>query len=72
MPKPQPLTPPAGPDDEPDRSRVVQWRIERLLDAGYNREAAVLIGHDTSIDLHVAVELLRRGCPAAAALQILF
>jgi hypothetical protein len=50
----------------------VQWRIERLLDAGYNREAAVLIGHDTSIDLHVAVELLRRGCPADAALQILF
>jgi hypothetical protein len=60
------------PDDEPDRDRVVQWRIERLLDAGYGRDAAVLIGHDTSIDLHVAVALLERGCPVDSALQILF
>ena len=58
--------------DEPGRDRVVQWRIERLLDAGYSREAAVLIGHDTSIDLHLAVELLERGCPMDAALAILF
>jgi len=58
--------------EEPDRDHVTQWRIERLLDAGYSREAALLIGHETSIDLHVAVELLDRGCPMDAALQILF
>jgi hypothetical protein len=58
--------------DAPDRDRVTQWRIERLLEAGYTREAALLIGHDTSIDLHVAVELLERGCPMDAALAILF
>ena len=59
-------------EEEPDRDRVTQWRIERLLDAGYTRESALLIGHDTSIDLHLAVELLEHGCPMDAALQILF
>ena len=58
--------------DEPGRDRVTQWRIERLLDAGYSREAALLIGHDRSIDLHVAVGLLERGCSMDAALAILF
>ena len=60
------------PIEEPDRDRVTQWRIERLLEAGYSREAALLIGHDTSIDLHLAVGLLERGCPMDSALAILF
>jgi hypothetical protein len=55
-----------------ERRRVTQWRIERLMEAGYDRDAALLIGLDTSIDLHLAVKLLRGGCPEDTALQILF
>jgi hypothetical protein len=57
---------------EHERDRVTEWRIERLLDAGYDPEAALLIGLDRSIDLHLAVDLLRDGCPLDTALQILF
>ncbi len=55
-----------------ERQRVTQWRIERLIGVGYDDESALLIGLDRSIDLHLAVELLRRGCPVDTALQILF
>jgi hypothetical protein len=52
--------------------RIAEWRVKCLLDAGYDAESAVLIGLDTSIDLHLAIELLKRGCPREAALRILF
>lgn len=57
---------------ETERQRVTTWRIERLIDAGYDHESALLIGIDTTIDLHLAIDLLRRGCPVENALQILF
>ncbi len=62
----------AQPPVQTERSRVTQWRIERLIEVGYDDESALLIGLDRSIDLHLAVELLRRGCPVDTALQILF
>ncbi len=51
---------------------VVSWRIERLLAAGYDGESAVVLALDRDVDLHAAVSLLERGCPADTALQILF
>ncbi len=51
---------------------MTTWRIERLLEVGYDHESALLIGIDTSIDLHLATDLLRRGCSVENALQILF
>jgi hypothetical protein len=51
--------------------RVLSWRVERLLDAGYDGEAALVIGLDAHIDLHRAVALLRAGCPPETALRIL-
>jgi hypothetical protein len=56
---------------ETERERVTQWRITRLTEAGYDRESALLIGIDSSIDLHLAIGLLKRGCTVENALQIL-
>jgi hypothetical protein len=51
---------------------VVSWRIERLLGAGYDDEAALVLALDRDVDLHQAISLLERGCPLDTALQILF
>ena len=57
---------------ETERERVTQWRITQLAAAGYDGESALLIGIDWSIDLHRALDLLKRGCSVENALQILF
>ncbi len=57
---------------ELERDTVTSWRVERLLDAGYDGEAALVLALDRDVDLHLAVSLLERGCPADTALQILF
>ncbi|HET9288344.1 MAG TPA: hypothetical protein VFO26_12395 [Gaiella sp.] len=46
--------------------------MERLLQAGYDAEAAIVLALDRDVDLHFAVSLLERGCPPDTALQILF
>ncbi len=52
-------------------ARVLGWRLEQLRAAGYDGETALELALDTSIDLHRAVSLLRRGCPAETARRIL-
>ena len=55
-----------------DETDVVEaWRAEQLEMAGFGaREAAeVACRHD--VDLHVAVNLVSRGCPHELALKIL-
>ncbi len=56
---------------ETESERIQRWRAAELERAGYGEaEAAELAGrHD--VDLHLAVELLERGCPAGTALRIL-
>ena len=54
------------------RDEVTSWRIERLVAAGYDGEAALVLALDRDVDLHLAVSLLERGCPSDTALQILF
>ena len=66
----QTLTPPLHVGREPET--VTSWRVERLLDAGYGAEAALVLALDRDVDLHLAVSLLERGCPADTALEILF
>jgi hypothetical protein len=65
-------TPIAPTRAEREREEVTAWRIERLQAAGYDAEAAIVIALDRDVDLHRAVSLLERGCPADLALQILF
>jgi hypothetical protein len=55
-----------------ERDEVTSWRIERLVAAGYDGEAALVLALDRDVDLHLAVSLLERGCPSDTALQILF
>lgn len=55
-----------------DSDLVVRWRLEELVRAGYSRRAARLIACRTDVDLHSAVNLVRRGCPVDTALKILF
>ena len=57
---------------ETEDDRVLRWRIDQLLAAGYDGHAALIIGLDRDIDLHTATGLLCGGCPVDTALQILF
>ena len=52
-------------------SQVERWRADELERAGYDARAAAEIAARHDIDLHRAVDMLRRGCPAELALQIL-
>lgn len=59
------------PEPRSELERVVGWRTEVLVEAGYPLLAAANIACDVRIDLHRAVELLRQGCPPAVAAEIL-
>jgi hypothetical protein len=45
---------------EREPSQVVGWRFSRLHAAGYEIEDASIIARRTDVDLHYAVELIRR------------
>ena len=51
--------------------QVEHWRAEELERAGYPAAAAVELAARHDIDLHHAVELVKQGCPAELAVQIL-
>jgi hypothetical protein len=51
--------------------RIEAWRAEELRRAGYDRPAAAEVAARHDVDLHLAVDLMRRGCPQELALQIL-
>jgi|1186.fasta_scaffold446873_2 hypothetical protein len=60
--------------DEQRKARadeVFSWRLEQLIRAGYDRRDAGHLAHRTDVDLHQAVDLLRRGCPTEVAVTIL-
>jgi hypothetical protein len=58
-------------DLDTEAERVLLWREEELERAGYGRDAARRLAESTYVDLHLATELLRRGCPEATAVGIL-
>jgi hypothetical protein len=47
------------------------WRLEQLRKTGYPARAAKAIASRHDIDLHLAIELLRRGCTSDLAVRIL-
>lgn len=51
--------------------RIEQWRHEELERAGYDPESALVLAASHDVDLHGAVNLLRKGCSVDLALQIL-
>jgi len=50
---------------------IEAWRAEALTRAGYGVDDAATIAARHDIDLHLATDLLRMGCPADLALRIL-
>ena len=56
---------------ETESERIQRWRAEELERAGYGPAEAVELAARPDVDLHLAVELLERGCPAGTALRIL-
>ena len=56
---------------ETEQERIERWRAEELERAGYETAAASLLATRADIDLHDAIELLRKGCAAELALRIL-
>jgi hypothetical protein len=58
-------------DLDAEAERVLLWREEELERVGYERETARDLAERTYVDLHFAMDLLRRGCPADTAVRIL-
>jgi hypothetical protein len=56
---------------ETEKERIERWRAEELVRAGFEPAAASLLASRADVDLHYAIDLLRRGCPAELALDIL-
>ena len=67
-------TPPGKKPEEPVEhvDKVLEWRKEYLVRAGYDEEEATLLAeHPGVVDLHRAEALLEQGCPSTTALLIL-
>jgi hypothetical protein len=56
---------------ETESERIERWRVQELERAGYRNGEAVELAGRPYVDLHAAVDLLRRGCPPETALRIL-
>lgn len=54
-----------------EESAIFAWRLGTLDQAGYDGLSAVLLASSRHVDLHLAVDLLDRGCPPDTALDIL-
>lgn len=54
-----------------DDGEVLAWRAEELVRAGYDGDNALMLALERRVDLHAAVDLLRRGCPPQLAIRIL-
>lgn len=54
-----------------DADSVRRWRLQALLRAGYTPADALVLSGEEAIDLHQAVDLVRRGCPPRTAARIL-
>jgi hypothetical protein len=56
---------------ETELTQVERWRADELERAGYDEAASVTLAARLDIDLHLAADLLRKGCPQHLALEIL-
>lgn len=57
--------------ESPSQDRVVAWRCEYLVRAGFDEALAVTLAADLRWDLHALLGLVERGCPPALAARIL-
>jgi hypothetical protein len=57
--------------EDTEAMQIELWRSEELERAGYSHRAAGRLAARHDIDLHLAVQLLERGCTPDLALRIL-
>jgi hypothetical protein len=50
---------------------VEDWRFEQLLAAGWPEQHALVLAARHDVDLHLACDLLAKGCDLALAWEIL-
>jgi hypothetical protein len=50
---------------------VRRWRLQELVRAGYEPCDALVLSGQPELDLHVAIDLVKRGCPPRMAFRIL-
>jgi hypothetical protein len=53
-----------------DSDKVASWRLHQLMEAGYPVHLAERLAQSDA-DLHRAIELVRQGCDATVAAEIL-
>ncbi len=58
--------------EESETERIERWRAGELERAGYDPDSACGLAQRHDVDLHLAIELLERGCPVETAVKILF
>ena len=58
------------PTAQTERSKVESWRLHVLIEAGYPLPLAERLAASEA-DLHIAVDLVRAGCSATVAAEIL-
>ena len=56
---------------EAESDRVTAWRACEMLRAGYEPLTAVELAEHPEVDLHLALELVERGCQPDLAARIL-
>lgn len=56
---------------ETEEDRVINWRVDELIRAGYGSGAALELALTPEVDLHRAIDLVRTGCPCDTAVRIL-
>jgi hypothetical protein len=56
---------------ETEQEIVERWRAQELERAGFPEDVAAEFAMRSDVDLHVAIDLIRRGCTADLAAQIL-
>jgi len=58
-------------EPDPRAVEIYCWRVEQLERAGYSGGFAQVLAEDRAVDLHLACDLIARGCPEQTAFAIL-
>ena len=54
-----------------EEDRIIRWRAEELERAGYTPVVANALAAQRRVDLHLAIHLVKSGCPHETAIRIL-
>jgi hypothetical protein len=54
-----------------EAAEVLAWRFDALCRTGFDLDAAAVLAANVEVDLHQAIELVRRGCSPELASRIL-